>query len=73
MCSPLTIVSGIFLYQTPMNVCLGKVDALNYATTQLEATHVLVTLAMYLIPIIMHAMVSFLHCLYCQSFSYLHN
>ena len=40
-----------------MNVCLEQVVALNYATTQLEATRVPVTLAIHLLQTIIHAMV----------------
>ena len=41
-----------------MNVHLEQVVALNYATTQLEATHAHVTLATHLLQTIEHAMVS---------------
>ena len=41
-----------------MNVCLEQVVALNYATTQLEVTHVLVTLVTNLLQTTIHAMVS---------------
>ena len=40
-----------------MSVRLGQVVALNYATTQLEATHVLVTLATSLQLTTKHAVV----------------
>ena len=40
-----------------MNVCLGQVVALNYATTQLEATDALVTLDTNLLLTTKHAMV----------------
>ena len=42
-----------------MNVCLEQVVALNYATTQLETTHVLVTLVTNLMQQTIHAMVSY--------------
>ena len=41
-----------------MSVCLEQVVALNYATTQLEATNVLVILATHLMQATIHAMVS---------------
>ena len=41
-----------------MSVCLGQVVALNYATTQLEATRALVKLATNLLLTTEHAMVS---------------
>ena len=44
--------------QMSMSVCLGQVVALNYATTQLEATHALVTLATNLVETTIHAVVS---------------
>ena len=40
-----------------MNVHLEQVVALNYATTQLEATNALVTLATHLLQTTKHAMV----------------
>ena len=40
-----------------MSVCLGQVVALNYATTQLKATHALVSLASHLLQTIEHAVV----------------
>ena len=40
-----------------MNVCLEQVVALNYAKTQLEATHAIVTLATYLMQTTIRAMV----------------
>ena len=50
-----------------MSAHLEQVVALNYATTQLEATHALVTLATNLLRTIIHAMVSAvisqIHCL----------
>ena len=42
------------------SVYLGQVVALNYATTQLEATHVPVTLATHCMQTAIHAMVSLL-------------
>ena len=41
-----------------MNVCLAQVVAFNYATKQLEATHVFVTLATHLPKITVHTMIS---------------
>ena len=38
-----------------MNVLLGQVAALNYATTQLEVTHALVTMATHLMLTMEHA------------------
>ena len=38
-----------FNIKTSMNVCLGQVVAFNYATTPLEATHAIVTLATHLL------------------------
>ena len=43
-----------------MNVCLEQVVALNYATTRLEATHVIVTLATNLMQTTIRAKVSFI-------------
>ena len=40
-----------------MNVCLEQMAAINYAATQLEATHVLVTLATHLMQTAVDAMV----------------
>ena len=40
-----------------MNACLEQVVVLNYATTQLEATHAHVTLDTHLLQTIEHAMV----------------
>ena len=49
MCTPYIDISDL---------CLGQMVAFNYATTQLEATHVFVTLATHFHTITMHAMVS---------------
>ena len=43
-----------------MSAGFGQVLALNYATTQLEATHAHVTLATHLLQTTKHAMVSFI-------------
>ena len=43
--------------QISMNVCLEQMVVLNYATTQLEATHAHVTLATHLIQTTKHAVV----------------
>ena len=54
-----------------MNVGLEQVAALKYATTQLEATHALVTLAISLLQTTKHAVVCgiFVHVNYMELFN----